>query len=50
LVTIPGMSPDRVQNLAVDGDLTGHIAAALGSIMGSIACTIRDPELRVAAL
>lgn len=50
LVTIPGMSPDRVQNLAVDGDLTGHIAVALGSIMGSIACTIRDPELRVAAL
>lgn len=50
IVTIPGMSPDRVRNLALGGDLAAHISVALGSIMGSVVATIRDPDLRVVAV
>jgi uncharacterized protein YegL len=50
IATIPGMSPDRVRNFACGGDLATHISVALGSIMGSVVATIRDPDLRVVAV
>lgn len=50
IVTIPGMSPDRVQNLALGSDLAAHISVALGSIMGSVVATIHNPDLRVVAV